>query len=139
MTVYQTFTLPRLGEWLSPERDWPRSKPESSAWARVREILVAPASLAWASYSSLGEIDRSCHCLSYNSHISIPKQQSKIVHTFITNKIVQDSKTLTFPYLEKLSRGPGGTTTGTAALRTNYGAENRVRQNQEMELVEALN
>jgi len=85
MTVYQTFTLPRLGEWLSPERDWPRSKPESSAWARVREILVAPASLAWASYSSLGEIDRSCHCLSYNSHISIPKQQSKIVHTFITN------------------------------------------------------
>jgi len=84
---------------------------ESSAWARVRETLVARAGLAWVSYSSLGEIDRSRHCLSCNSHISTPKQQSKIVHTFITDiqfmqyptntktnqKIVQDSKNSNFP------------------------------------------
>jgi len=49
--------------------------------------------------------------------LSTPKQQSKIVHTFITDiqfmqyptniktsqKIIQDSKTLTSPYLEKFS------------------------------------
>jgi len=102
------------------------------AWARLTDLATAfPATVTYPYPSN--NIRSFTH--SSQTYSSCNTQQASKP----ARKIVQDSKTLTSPYLEKLSRDPSGTTTGTRALRTNYGAENRVGHNQEIELAKVLN
>jgi len=101
------------------------------AWARLTDLATAFPATTHIHTQAIVQ-DRSHIHHRHTVHAISNKHQT-------SQKIVQDLKTLTSPYLEKLSRDLGGTTTVTTALRTNYGAENIVGQNQGMELAEALN